>query len=64
MFEPWQKSFARFLADVGLRPSYLHTIDRYPNRRGNYEPGNVRWATMKQQQENKDDSLHHKLPKD
>jgi hypothetical protein len=33
-----------------------HSLDRYPNRNGNYEPGNVRWATAKQQNRNKDDN--------
>lgn len=41
--------FVCFLADMGLRPSPIHQLDRYPNAKGNYEPGNVRWATPKEQ---------------
>jgi hypothetical protein len=48
----WRTSFMDFLADVGERPSMKHTLDRYPNQDGNYEPGNVRWATIKEQNNN------------
>jgi hypothetical protein len=42
------------LADqVGPRPSPQHTVDRYPNNDGHYEPGNLRWATRKEQQRNR-----------
>lgn len=39
--------FGRFLADMGERPAGL-TLDRI-NSNGDYEPGNCRWATMKEQ---------------
>jgi hypothetical protein len=46
-------SFEQFLAEVGLRPSPEHSLDRWPNNDGNYEPGNVRWATKEQQVSNR-----------
>lgn len=48
----WRKSFASFAKDVGEPPSDKHEIDRYPDRNGNYEPGNVRWATRTEQVRN------------
>lgn len=47
----WVASFEAFLRDVGPRPSLKHTLDRIDND-GHYEPGNVRWATSKEQRDN------------
>lgn len=41
-----------FLEDIGERPSAQHSLDRINNEKG-YEPGNVRWATMTEQQQNR-----------
>lgn len=45
------RSYDRFLLDVGKRPSPKHSIDRIDNN-GDYEPGNVRWATQSEQNRN------------
>jgi hypothetical protein len=54
--DAWRNSFEAFHADMGARPSLAHTLDRWPDRHGNYEPGNVRWATAAEQSANKDET--------
>lgn len=49
----WTASYEAFLADVGRRPGPEYSLDRYPDRDGNYEPGNVRWATRSEQMLNR-----------
>src|ERR1700760_30818 len=49
--DAWRESYAAFLADVGHRPSPEMTLDRI-DPTGNYEPGNVRWATRAIQSRN------------
>lgn len=49
--DAWATDFLQFAEDMGPKPSRNHSIDR-KNGNGNYEPGNCRWATAKEQARN------------
>lgn len=52
----WINDYAQFLTDVGRRPTPKHSLDRWPNQKGNYEPSNCRWATSQEQNRNRNNN--------
>ena len=64
LYQEWRSSFEAFAfwieTNLGPRPTGrtsnnhpLYTLDRFPNPYGNYEPGNIRWATQTEQMNNR-----------
>lgn len=54
--ERWRNSFLDFKSDVGTPLKGQH-LDRFPNSNGNYEPGNVRWTSCKNNQRNRRNNI-------
>lgn len=49
--EEWENNFSSFLNHIGLKPNRNLSLERIDNDK-NYEPGNVKWATSKEQIKN------------
>lgn len=55
--DEWIENFSAFYAHVGPAPNKMQSLDRIDNSKG-YEPGNVRWATKRQQNSNKENTIY------
>lgn len=62
MCDEWRESFEAFIEYIKPRPNKKYSLDRI-DPHGNYEPGNVRWATVQQQAWNKKETKMVKHPK-
>lgn len=52
-FIKWENFKKYIINTIGLRPSNLYSLDRFPNNDGDYEPNNLRWATKSEQNYNR-----------
>jgi len=57
----WLNSYEAFLEDMGEKPKGL-SLER-ENNNGNYEPGNCKWATRTEQNNNKRNNIKIVLDK-
>ena len=57
----WKNDFARFFQDMGPRPAPGMSIDRIDGKKG-YSPDNCRWATIKQQANNRSNNVFVDTP--
>lgn len=61
VYEPWQNDFMAFytylMGSIGAKPGKDYQLDRI-NNDCDYEPGNLRWATIKQQARNRTTSKY------
>lgn len=64
MCEEWKNDFMAFY-NWSMANGWKKglTIDRFPDKNGSYEPSNCRWATRKQQVDNRSNSLINNIKK-